>query len=88
MKNKGHMPEVLFIAPIGHYKEKKRFIRVVLLIEEWDNHGRPRKATILRPDEPAQSLEESYERGAEFLTSYVQAVAIDPCPDKRNKRVK
>ena len=82
---KGTLPELLFVHPIGHVKHKIRHKHVMFLIEEWDELGRPKKLTLL-PNEDAVDVGDIAERGAEFMSGYIQGHMTDPRPDKQNKK--
>lgn len=87
MAKKGEMPDMIFVGPIGHGKQKMRFVHVVFSIEEWDENGVPRKLT-LRGDKEVMDTAKIVESGVEFMTAYIPEIMLVKKPTKANKKAK
>lgn len=84
MAKKGEMPDMIFVGPIGHVKQKMCF---VFSIEEWDENGVPRKLT-LRGDKEVMDTAKIVESGVEFMTAYIPEIMLVKKPTKANKKAK
>lgn len=85
MAKKGELPDLIFVHPIGHGRNKIRHKHVVFVVEEWDEYGRPRKL-VLAHDEDVFDMEQIASSGREFMTGYIQGHMTQPCPDRANKK--
>ena len=85
--NKGNLPELIFIAPIGAPRHKIRHAHVLFVVEEWDGNGLPLRCRLAN-DEEVYNVEAFTASGGEFMTAYIQERMLEVHSDKVNKVMK
>lgn len=78
MSNKGKLPELLFVSPIGAGQQKIRHKHVVFEIVEFAEDGWPKLLRLIRDDEVIDLADPNRKTTPAFMTGYCQERSLAP----------
>lgn len=85
-KNRGNLPDVIFVSPIGNNKNKIRHRHVAFRVVEFTEDGRPLNLRLIDDDETV-NVQNPDGTPRAFMTGYVQEHSLGSW-DSQQKREK